>query len=202
MDQDAQARELQRVAVIGTSCSGKTTFARELSAILGASHIELDALYWQPRWVERRAAEFRALVERETSAERWVADGNYSPVRDIVWGRATDIVWLNYSFPLVFSRAVLRTVRRAFTREELFSGNRESLRQSFLSRDSILLWVLKTFRRNQARYATLQNSGDWRHVRFREYRRPAHASAFLSRCGAAAQGAAADGQRASRAVRG
>jgi len=84
MAQDAQARELQRVAVIGTSCSGKTTFARQLSAILSAPHIELDTFYWQPGWVERPAAEFRALVERETSAQRWVADGNYSHVRDIV----------------------------------------------------------------------------------------------------------------------
>ena len=176
MAQGAQTSELQRVAVVGTSCTGKTTFARNLSTILRVPHIELDALYWQPGWVERPVSEFQTLVEWETSAERWVADGNYSSVRDIVWGRATDVIWLNYSFSLVFSRATLRTVCRVLTREELFSGNRESLRQSFLSRDSILLWVLKTFRRNRVRYAALQNSSDWGRLHFREFRRDSRKS--------------------------
>lgn len=182
----AQTSELQRVAVIGTSCSGKTSFARALSALLDAPHIELDALYWLPGWVERTVPEFRALVERETVGECWVADGNYAPVRDIVWGRATDIVWLNYSFARVFSRALSRTMRRILTREELFSGNRESFRQSFFSRDSILLWVLKTFQRNRVEYAALRNAENWQHLRFREFRHPVQASAFLSRCGAVA----------------
>ena len=108
-----QPSDLQRVAVVGTSCSGKTTFADSLSVILGIPHIELDALYWQPGWMERPPAEFCTLVEKETSGNRWVSDGNYSTVREIVWGRATDVVWLNYSFPLVFSRALRRSISRA-----------------------------------------------------------------------------------------
>jgi hypothetical protein len=33
-----------------------------------------------------------------------------------------------------------RTIRRAWKREELWNGNRESFRLAFLSRDSLLLW--------------------------------------------------------------
>jgi adenylate kinase family enzyme len=171
---------IKRVAVVGTSCVGKTTFARKLSTCLGVCHIELDALFWQPEWVERPVSEFKLLIEQETSVDHWVADGNYSPVRDIVLGRATDIIWLNYSFPLVLSRALSRTVSRILTREELFSGNRESLRQSFFSRDSILFWVLKTFRRNRVKYVSLKSSDEWRHLKFREFWHSSEASAFLS----------------------
>lgn len=174
--------DLQRVVVVGTSCSGKTAFARKLSAVLESHHVELDALYWQPNWVERPVAEFRDLVEREASVERWVADGNYSVVRDVLWSRATDVVWLNYAFTFIFWRALSRTVRRAVSREELFSGNRESFRQSFFSRDSILLWVLQTFRRNQSQYLALQSSHDWKHIQFREFRSPVQASEFLVQC--------------------
>ena len=192
MTRDAQTSGFQRVAVVGTSCVGKTTFARKLSTCLDAFHIELDALFWQPEWVERSVLEFRIIVEQKTSLERWVADGNYSSVQDIVWGRATDIIWLNYSFPLIFYRALTRTVRRILTREELFSGNRESLRQSFFSRDSILFWVIKTFRRNRLKYASLKRSDECRHLKFREFRRPSEASAFLSQRALNAQVAESD----------
>jgi adenylate kinase family enzyme len=191
--------DLRRVVVVGTSGCGKTTFARELSILLDLPHIELDALYWQPQWVARPLTEFRCLVEEQASGECWVADGNYSMVREPLWRRATDVVWLNYSFALVFSRVISRTVSRWVTREELFSGNRESLRMSFFSRNSILLWVVQTFRRNRLQYSALQSSDDWQHIRFWEFRRPSQASTFLSRCTSIAQArTAADGQVASR----
>ena len=45
--------DLRRVAVVGTSCAGKTTFAKALAAQLQAPHIELDALHHGPGWVPR-----------------------------------------------------------------------------------------------------------------------------------------------------
>lgn len=67
------------------------------------------------------------------------------------------------------------------TREELSSGNRESFRQAFFSRDSILLWVLRTYRRNRSKYGRLQSSEEWKHIRFSVHRSPAQASEYLLR---------------------
>ena len=177
----------ERIAVVGTSCSGKTTFARSLAAILGFPHIELDVLHWLPGWEERPLEDFRKVVGKETSNQQWVLDGNYSKVRDIVWGRATDVIWLNYSFPLVFSRALRRTIRRAVTREELFSGNRESFRMTFFSKDSLLLWILKTYRRNRIMYRAFKESPEWMHLSFWELRTSQEASDFLVQCSHATQ---------------
>ena len=56
--------------------------------------------------------------------------------------------------PLVMSRLVRRTVKRVATREELWgTGNRETIANTFFSRDSILLWALKTHRLNRTRFA-------------------------------------------------
>ena len=172
------AKDLKRVAVIGTSCSGKTTFAMSLAHTLGSDHIELDAINWLPQWTERPPDQFRKLVKEAVAKDEWIVDGNYSRVRDAVWSRATCLIWLNYSFPVVMYRALSRTLRRSFYRETLFSGNRESLRMTFLSRDSLLLWILKTYRRRRREYPRmLREIGD---VKVVVLKSPENADRFLA----------------------
>ncbi len=84
---------MERVVVIRTSCSGKTTFARRLAEIVEVPWYELDRLHWLPDWEPGRLDEFRRLVGEKVSQDCWVIDGNYGGrVRDIVWARATHIV--------------------------------------------------------------------------------------------------------------
>jgi adenylate kinase family enzyme len=172
--------EMERVVVLGTSCVGKTIFARSLARVLSSPYIELDALYWQSNWVPRPPDKFRKLVAQALSQDCWVIDGNYGIVRDLVWSRATTIVWLNYSFPVVLWRALTRTVRRALTQEELFSGNRESLRMAFFSRESILWWVLTTFHRRRKQYRRLFDAATFPHLEYVEFRKPSEAQNFLT----------------------
>lgn len=171
--------ELDRVSVIGTSCSGKTTFARNLAAILGNPHFELDSLYWKPNWSGAPDEEFRASVDELTRAPRWIVDGNYRIANDIVWSRASMVIWLNYPFPLVFYRALRRTIQRVARKELLFAGNRETFRAAFLSRQSILLWVITTHWRRRKQYTAIQKSGApaWREVIV--LRSPREAERFL-----------------------
>ena len=54
-----------RIAVIGTSGAGKTTFSRRLAGVLGAPHIELDAINWGANWRDLNSHEpetFRSRV--------------------------------------------------------------------------------------------------------------------------------------------
>lgn len=171
---------MQRIIVIGTSCSGKTQLARRLAETLDIPHVELDQLYWLPEWEQRSKEEFRVLVKEAVAADRWVVDGNFSEVRDITWSRATHAVWLNYSFPVVFYRALYRTVSRAITREELFSGNRESFRQSFLSRDSILWWVITTHRPYRRKYRRFFDERVYPDLQLIELRHPREAEILLA----------------------
>jgi adenylate kinase family enzyme len=166
-----------RVVVVGTSGSGKTTFARTLAERLAVPHVELDALHWAPAWTERPDPEFRALVRDAVAAPAWVADGNYQVVRDLVWGRATVLVWLDYAFPLTFWRATIRTFRRALTREELFSGNVERLRP--LDPEWIPWWVIRTWRGKRRRYPELLRRPEHAHLRVARLRRPREAETLL-----------------------
>ena len=105
-------------------------------------------------------------------------------MRPIVWPRATAFVWLNFGFPRVFGRVLKRTARRALTREVLFSGNRESLRKSLLSRDSILWWTITQFGRYRREYAALMHEDGAAHAAWNELRTPREADALLRSIGA------------------
>jgi adenylate kinase family enzyme len=134
---------MQRITIIGTSCAGKSTLANRLATVMGVPHIELDALHWEPGWIEAPNDVFRPRVAAAVAGEAWVTDGNYSVVRDLVWSRSDTIVWLDYSFPRIFWQSIKRTFRRSVAGERCCNGNRESLRRA-LGRDSILLWVVKS----------------------------------------------------------
>ena len=177
--ENIKTANLKRVSVVGTSCSGKTTFAGKLARILRVKHVELDAIYWLPDWVERPKDEFLNLVEKAAADTAGVVDGNYSRARDIVWAHATAIVWLNYSFPRTFYRALNRTTRRALTGEEMWSGNRETFGKAFLSRDSILLWVLTSYFEKRRRYSKLLHEDNLSEKEIFIFRHPKEAEDFL-----------------------
>ncbi|MCK4314185.1 MAG: adenylate kinase [Anaerolineae bacterium] len=145
----------QRIVVVGTSGSGKTTTAGQIAQRLGITHVELDAIHWEPDWTMAPLDVFRERTAQALSGDVWVVDGNYSKVRDIVWSRADTVVWLDYTLPVIMWQLVRRTLRRSLTREELWGGNRESLRMALFSRESILLWALQTYRRRRREYPIL-----------------------------------------------
>lgn len=176
MSIDAQ---LKRVVIIGTSCSGKTTFARNLAKKIKVQHIELDSIFWKPNWTPMPKEEFRNLVSEAVAPPTWVLDGNYSAVRDILWARATTLIWLNYPFYVVAWRALSRTFQNVFYRRVLWSGNKETFRHAFLSKDSILWWVAKTYRRRRREYPRLFNEPAYRHLQIIVVTSPAEAERFL-----------------------
>ncbi|MGA0610504.1 AAA family ATPase [Caldimonas sp. KR1-144] len=168
-----------RYVIIGTSGCGKSTLARALAKAQQAPHVELDALHWAADWTPRRKSEFIEGVRAATQAERWVADGNYGVVRDVLWSRATHIVWLNFGRGVVIARVIGRTLRRSLLGEPLWSGNRETLRRAFFSRESIVLWSLTTFHKNRRKYAELRGDAAYAHLHWIELRTPREARRFL-----------------------
>jgi adenylate kinase family enzyme len=169
----------RRIAVVGTSGSGKTTLAWRLGRQLGIPHVELDALHWGPDWTPAPRETFRQRVETALRGDAWTTDGNYSAVRDLVWARADTIVWLDYSLPLILWRVTTRTIRRTATREELWNANRESFGASFLSRDSIILWAIRTYRRRRQEYPILFARPEYSHLVVVRLRSPADAGRWV-----------------------
>jgi hypothetical protein len=151
----ATLRSMQRINVVGTSCSGKTTLSRAVAETLALPYVELDALFWGPSWTPVPTAEFRARVARALDRESWVVDGGYSPVRGLIWERVDTVVWLDFPMRTVLRRWARRTVVRLVSRHEFWpgTGNRERVAH-LAGRDSLLWWIVRTHRSRR---------GGWQH---------------------------------------
>jgi len=154
---------LTRIAVVGTSGSGKTTVARKISEILGVPHIELDALYWRPGWVEAPEEEFKQAILEATRGDEWVTCGNYRFAREVLWGRVDTVVWLDMPFHTVFLRTLWRTIRRIVTREKLWGTNMEGFSALF-GKYSMPWFVIKTYSRRKREYPELFSREEYRHL--------------------------------------
>jgi adenylate kinase family enzyme len=174
---------VRRVSVVGNTGSGKTTFAGELGRRMGAPHLELDAVFHQPGWEELPAEEFRARVAGFTAGDRWVVDGNYSSVLDLVWQRADTVVWLDPPRHRVMRRVVWRTLRRVLSRAELWNGNREPWGNLFRvdPENSIIAWAWTRHHVVRARYARAQADPANAHLKFIRLRSDRDAAALLRR---------------------
>ena len=150
----------RRVAVIGTSGSGKTTFSRRLAARLGVTHVELDALFWLPEWQEPDDADFRARVDAALDVPGgWVADGNYSRFQRDILGRVDTVVWLDLPMWTCLWRVTRRAVSRARSGEVMWGTNRERWSQ-VIGRKSLAWWVITTHgRRRRETEDRLADSG-------------------------------------------
>jgi adenylate kinase family enzyme len=154
--------------IVGPTGSGKTTLAEDIAACCQIPYIELDNLFWKADWQETPDEEFISKIRTalHNAGDSWVIDGNYSRIQPIIFPLADTVVWLDYPLRVSFSRLVKRTFRRVFTREQLWSGNRESAKVAFFSKESLLYYALKTYGRRKARYVRLMMSDQYLHLRF------------------------------------
>lgn len=181
---DVLSPPMRRVSVVGSTGSGKTTFSRELAATLGLPCIELDAINWGPGWTMIAPEAFRSRVREAIAADGWVVDGNYggAGVRDVVWGAADTIVWLDLPLTTILQRLLWRTVARLRDGRELWpgTGNRESFREAFLSRKSMLWWAATTYRRRRRQFEGLLALPQYAQLRVLRFTDPATADRWLA----------------------
>lgn len=150
--------------VYGPSGSGKTTLARQLGEKFGLPWLELDSvIHAHPNWVDLSRDEFREKVTDylRKHPDGWVMDGNYTSfVQDLLLPIADTAIWLKLPWRTVYRRLAWRTIARAVVGKELWNGNRESLRQTFLTKDSMLWWGIHAWKPHHERMqAALSDPG-------------------------------------------
>lgn len=178
---------IERVAVVGSSGSGKTTAAREVADRLDLPLLELDAVAHRGGWDATPVDVFQEELRAFTAGERWVVDGNYASrgTRDIVWPRADTFIWLDPPKIEVMRRVVARTLRRVITREVLWNGLKEPFTNlySLDPYENIIVWSWTRFDSVRARYETAMKDGSWDHAVAHRLRNSSEVREFLDSLG-------------------
>ncbi len=137
---------MKRVLVMGPSGSGKSTVARELGEILGINVIHLDAVFWNPGWVETPRPQFRETLEGLVKGESWIMDGSYSNTLDIRLPVADTVVFLDLLRRTCLWRVIRRRLQyRGRSRPDIAPGCPERLTWEFLK----WIWDYPRKRRRQ-----------------------------------------------------
>jgi adenylate kinase family enzyme len=146
-----------RVVVAGTSGAGKTTLAARIGEVLGAPHVEIDALFHGPGWTPRPT--FLADVEQLTTQPAWVTEWQYDDVRALLAHRADLLVWLDLPRATVMRQVITRTVSRRRRRQRLWNGNVEPPLWTVLRDDEhIVRWAWTTHAGTGQRVRRLQQT--------------------------------------------
>ncbi len=99
---------MKKVLVIGSGGAGKSAFAVRLGQTLNITVIHLDALYWQPGWVELPKDVWRQRVTALLQQEAWIMDGNYSGTLDLRLAACDTVIFLDLARTVCLWRVLRR----------------------------------------------------------------------------------------------
>jgi adenylate kinase family enzyme len=172
-----------RCVVIGTSGSGKSTFARRLAQARAMGWVELDLINWRPGWQDRNTHEpeaFVADVEAAIAADAWAVSGGYSKVRRLIWARATHLVWLDLPRWLVMRQVLTRSLGRAMGGGDVFPGCREDWAR-LVAPDHPIRFAWRTHARRRETFTALLAEPDFAHLAVTRVTSRREAEAALTR---------------------
>ena len=124
---------MKRILIIGSGGAGKSTFARELGAILGLPVIHLDQVYWKPGWEKPSKSEWARTVERLVAQHEWIMDGNFGGTLPQRIKRADAIILLDISRWVCLWRVAKRAIKyRGRHRPDMPPGCQERFDLEFI----------------------------------------------------------------------
>ena len=113
--------EIDRIAIVGISGSGKSTFSRTLAAQTGLPLLHGDQLDWTANWGVRGNRELDALHKDWVARPRWIIEGWIDPDRVERLVAADLVIDLDLPGWLCAARVLARMIR-GVRREEMPEG--------------------------------------------------------------------------------
>ncbi len=128
----------KRIAIVGVSASGKSTFARKLSEKTRLPLFLMDSIMWNPGWQYIGDEETVRKLKEIGAKEEWIIEGYISKeARTFLFDRADTIMYLDYPPRVATFRYLRRWLKhRKDPRPEL-EGSPEKFDWKFLK----LVWT-------------------------------------------------------------
>lgn len=124
---------MQKILIIGSPGSGKSTFSKRLGKKLNIPAIHLDCLWLKEGWKERTRKEFDALLINELEKDKWIIDGNYQRTIELRLKYADTVIFFDYNRFLCLWRVLKRVItNHGKCRDDVAKGCPERFDWEFL----------------------------------------------------------------------
>ncbi len=107
----------ERTVIIGNSGSGKSSLAEAIASLVPMPVIDLDLLHWEPDGygAKRNEDVARQMALDISNQPRWIVEGVFGWLAEIVLPKATALVWLDFPWSLCRAGLLARGLRRGAT---------------------------------------------------------------------------------------
>lgn len=135
-----------KIAVIGHSSSGKSTFSKRLSQVYDIPVLHIDKIFFEPNWIERNAKDVECEIRDFMSSKRWIIDGFYRKLATERFDEADRIFIFSFNrFKCLYGAIVRRLKYHNQNRDSVCVGCKERLNFSFV------WWILYGGRKKDSR---------------------------------------------------
>ena len=106
----------KKIAIIGISASGKSTFSRELHKVTDLPLFHMDKLFWRGKWEEVPEVEYLIEEQKLLQKDKWIIEGYVDQKHTDRLKQADLIIYLDYSglrCALYYIKRIIKHSRRA-----------------------------------------------------------------------------------------
>lgn len=127
----------QRIAIVGVSATGKSTFARALAEKTALPLVMADLIMWQPGWEYVGDEETAARLLAASAEDEWIIEGYLTrAAREQVFRRAHTVIHLDYARQVAARRYLQRWLKHRKNPRPELPRSPESFSVKFLK----LVW--------------------------------------------------------------
>ncbi len=121
--------KINKIYIVGSAGSGKTTLAKYLSDTLAIEHVDLDLIRLPLTGIKRTFEERKPFVQEIANKKDWIAEGVYVAWTKPLLESADQIIWMDTPLHKTLPRIFKRFIHQKITKTDRY-GFKSTLRMA------------------------------------------------------------------------
>jgi len=119
-------KKMDKIYIIGTMGSGKTTLSNKISEILDIKHYSLDNIYYIKKYDKKRKESARKKKLTEIiKKKKWIIDGVFNNWTEDVFKKADLVIWLDLN-----PHYIIKNLFKRFLKKEDEKANFKNIKSA------------------------------------------------------------------------